>query len=64
MYMRSQRIGLRIKSIDATEGRLLPLIIVYAIPLIISTLLQTLFNAVDIVVLRYAADNEIGRAHV
>ena len=57
MLMRSQRIGLKIKSIDATEGRLLPLIIIYAIPLIISTLLQTLFNAVDIVVLRYAADN-------
>ena len=46
MLMRSQRIGLKIKSIDATEGRLLPLIIIYAIPLIISTLLQTLFNAV------------------
>ncbi|MBR6679948.1 MAG: MATE family efflux transporter [Clostridia bacterium] len=46
-----------IKNIDATEGKLLPLIIIYSIPLIISTLVQTLFNAVDIVVLRYAADN-------
>lgn len=45
------------KKVDATEGRLLPLIIIYSIPLIISTLVQTLFNAVDIVVLRYASDN-------
>ena len=46
-----------VKNIDATEGKLLPLIIIYSIPLIISTLVQTLFNAVDIVVLRYASDN-------
>lgn len=46
-----------IKNIDATEGKLLPLIIIYAIPLIISTLVQTLFNSIDIVVLRYASDN-------
>lgn len=43
-------------TIDATKGPLLPKIIIYAIPLMISTLIQSLFNAVDLVVLRYAAD--------
>lgn len=43
-------------TIDATKGALLPKIIIYAIPLMISTLIQSLFNAVDLVVLRYAAD--------
>ena len=47
---------LKAKSIDATEGRLLPKIIQYAIPLILSTLVQQLFNAIDIVVLGNMAD--------
>lgn len=47
---------LKAKSIDATEGRLLPKIIQYAIPLILSTLVQQLFNAIDIVVLGQMAD--------
>ncbi len=47
---------LKAKSIDATEGRLLPKIIQYAIPLILSTLIQQLFNAIDIVVLGQMAD--------
>lgn len=48
---------LRIKRVDATKGRLLPAIILYAIPLILSTLVQTLFHAVDLIVLRYMADS-------
>ena len=48
---------LRIKSVDATTGRILPAVIVYAIPLILATLVQTLFHAVDLIVLRYAADS-------
>ena len=56
---------LKAKSIDATEGRLLPKIIQYAIPLILSTLVQQLFNAVDIVVLgQMAKDNGISVASV
>ena len=48
---------LRAKKIDATQGALIPLIIAYAIPLILSTLVQTLFNAVDTVVLGNMADS-------
>lgn len=44
------------KSVDATKGPLLKLIIIYSIPLIISTLIQSLFNAVDIAVLGNMAD--------
>lgn len=47
---------LKARTIDATKGALLPAIIIYAIPLMISTLIQTLFNAVDLIVLRYTAD--------
>ena len=39
------------RSVDATKGALLPLIITYAFPLIVSTLIQSLFNAVDLAVL-------------
>ena len=39
------------KNIDATKGPIIPLIIAYTVPLILSTLVQTLFNAVDVVVL-------------
>lgn len=49
---------LKAKSIDATEGKLLPKIILYAIPLILSTLIQQLFNAVDIVVLGQMANDD------
>lgn len=48
---------LRAKKIDATQGALIPLIIAYAIPLVLSTLVQTLFNAVDTVVLGNMADS-------
>lgn len=48
---------LRVKNIDATQGRLFPSIILYAIPLILTTLIQTLFNSIDLIVLRFAASS-------
>jgi len=39
------------RNIDFTKGNLLPLIIAYAIPLILSGLVQTMFNAADMAVL-------------
>ena len=48
---------LKNRKVDATRGPLIPLIIAYAIPLILSTLIQTLFNAVDTVVLGNMADS-------
>ena len=44
------------KEIDATQGPLFSQIVYYAIPLFLTTLLQTLFNAVDIAVLGNMAD--------
>jgi len=48
---------LRSVSVDATEGPLLKKIFIYAIPLVLSTLIQTLFNAVDMIVLGTLADS-------
>lgn len=48
---------LKNRKVDATKGALIPLIIAYAVPLILSTLIQTLFNAVDTVVLGNMADS-------
>lgn len=45
------------KEIDVTGGRLLPSILLYSIPVMLSTFLQTLFNAVDIIVLGHMADS-------
>lgn len=45
------------RSVDATKGAILPLIITYVTPLIISTLIQSLFNAVDIAVLSNMANS-------
>ncbi|MBQ7343611.1 MAG: hypothetical protein IJW53_02465 [Clostridia bacterium] len=42
---------MRKRNIDFTKGTLLPLIITYAIPLILSGLVQTMFNAADMAVL-------------
>lgn len=42
---------LQAKHVDATRGSLVRAIILYTVPLIFSTLIQSLFNAVDIVVL-------------
>lgn len=47
---------LRTKTIDATKGAMVPQIILFTIPLILTTLIQTLFNAVDIAVLGNLAD--------
>lgn len=44
------------KKIDATKGPLLKQIIIYAIPIIITTIVQELFNAVDKAVLGNMAD--------
>ena len=54
---------LKARSIDATEGALLPKIFQYALPLVLSTLIQQLFNAIDIVVLGNMA-NEVAVASV
>ena len=48
---------LKAKNIDATTGPLLRKIILYSIPLLLSTLVQQLFNAIDIVVLGNMADS-------
>lgn len=44
------------KKVDATKGSLIPLIITFVIPLVLTTLIQRLFNAVDIAVLGNMAD--------
>lgn len=45
------------KSVDATQGNLLAGIIRYAIPLILSTIIQVCFNAVDLIVIGNMADS-------
>lgn len=47
---------LKNKKVDATQGPLIKLIFLYTVPLILSTLVQNLFNAVDIMVLGNLAD--------
>lgn len=46
----------RVKKIDATKGPIIPLIISFVIPLIMTTVLQKFFNAVDLAVLGNMAD--------
>ena len=46
----------RAKKINATHGALIPLIISFVLPLILMTLIQKLFNAVDIAVLGNMAE--------
>lgn len=48
---------LKRKSIDATQGPILSQIILYCIPLMLSTLIQTMFNAVDLAILGNMADS-------
>lgn len=48
---------LRAGKIDATQGNLWKLIFLYAIPLILGTLVQSCFNAVDLIVLGNMADS-------
>ena len=46
--------------IDMTSGPILPKLIKFALPLILSSVLQLLFNAADVVVVgRYAGDNSL-----
>lgn len=54
--MEKEGIAVKISRIDATEGSLVRLIFIYAIPLFLTTLLQSLFNAVDLAVLGNMAD--------
>ena len=42
---------MRRRTIDFTSGKMLPLMIAYAIPLILSGLVQAMFNAADMAVL-------------
>lgn len=44
------------KTVDATQGAIIPQIITYVIPLILMTLIQKLFHAIDIAVLGSMAD--------
>ena len=47
-------------TIDMTEGAILPLIIKFAIPLLITGILQVLFNAADIVVVgKFGSDHSL-----
>ena len=49
------------KRVDMLEGALLPNIIKFAVPLMLSSILQLLFNAADIVVVgQYAGDSSLG----
>lgn len=49
------------KKIDMTQGALLPQILVFALPLILSGMLQLLFNAADIIVVgKFAGSNALG----
>lgn len=47
---------MKISRVDATQGSLVRSIFIYAIPLFLTTLLQQLFNAVDLAVLGNMAD--------
>ncbi len=49
---------MKFKTVNITEGNLLSSIIVYTIPVIFIGLVQSLFNAVDIMVLGYVADTQ------
>ena len=44
------------RKVDVTNGPLLPSIVKFTIPLVIASLVQLLFNAVDIAVLGHMAD--------
>jgi len=47
----------KLDRVDATKGSLFKLIIIYSVPLICSSLIQNMFNAVDLVVLGNMADS-------
>lgn len=56
IHMEKEGIAVKISRVDATEGSLVRSIFIYAIPLFLTTLLQSLFNAVDLAVLGNMAD--------
>lgn len=43
--------------IDPTSGKLVPSILLFALPIALGTMLQTLFNACDLIVVRMSADS-------
>ena len=47
----------KIRAIDPTRGRIVPSMILYALPIAMGSLLQTLFTACDLVVVRMMADS-------
>ena len=49
---------LKIKSVDMLHGSLIKAILIYSIPVILVGLIQSLFNAVDIMVLGFVASDE------
>lgn len=48
---------LKTKNVDVTGGPLFKSIILYSFPIMFGSLIQVLFNAVDIIVLGNMADN-------
>ena len=52
---------MKVKSVDMTEGKLLPKIIAFAIPVMLSGLFQQLFSTADMIVVgRFGLDHSIG----
>ena len=48
---------LRAKKVDATKGSIIKALIIYTIPLILSTVIQDMFNTIDTIVLARMADS-------
>ena len=48
---------LRAPKIDATKGPIIKAMLVYAFPIMLSTIVQDLFNTIDMVVLARMADS-------
>jgi len=57
---KSQQFSVKKNQIDMTEGSIVAKLIAFSVPLIISSILQLLFNAADVVVVgRFAGDNSL-----
>jgi len=48
---------LRARTVDSTKGSLLPAIFIYTIPIILSTIIQDLFNTIDLIVIAKMGDS-------
>ncbi len=48
---------LQVKKVDATKGSIINSLLIYTIPLILSTLMQDMFNTIDMIVLARMADS-------